>query len=233
METTLPLAAHGRPGIAAMIGVATHVESSGSPATSLSLSIFHRFSVGIVLLDRCAKVVFSNAAAQAMARGSGPVRLQGRLRAQCSVDDRHLSELVRAVAGGAPARAMSLSCSGERRSAMLIATALTSRTPAGALGEGDAATMLLMIYNPNDVADVSMAWMTEGFGLTSAEIRVAMEMSSGHSVSEAAHKLKVSSNTIKTHLSRIYGKIGINRQAELSRWMTIMGLVLGSPRLHG
>jgi DNA-binding CsgD family transcriptional regulator len=228
MEATLTLTSHGRPLVSATIGATAHFEFLGSLATPLSLSIFHRLSVGIVLLDRGARVVFANSAAQAMARGSGPLRLQGAVKAQCSDDDRRLSELIRTVAAGAPARAMSLSCPGERRSAMLVAMALASPTAVGALVDDDSATLLLMICNPNHATNVPIAWMMEGFGLTSAEVRVAMEMSSGNSVSEAARKLKVSSNTIKTHLSRIYEKIGINRQAELSRWMTMIGLILAS-----
>lgn len=53
------------------------------------------------------------------------------------------------------------------------------------------------------------------FGLTPAEARVFDNLVSGNSVIETALALNVQRSTIKTHLLRLYAKIGVKRQADL------------------
>jgi len=55
------------------------------------------------------------------------------------------------------------------------------------------------------------------FALTAAESRVALLLGDGNSPGEIADMLRVSSNTLKSHLSRIYAKTNTSRQAELVR----------------
>jgi DNA-binding CsgD family transcriptional regulator len=45
------------------------------------------------------------------------------------------------------------------------------------------------------------------------------------SVPEAAQRLKLSANTVKTHLRRVFAKTGASRQSELARLMALIGLV--------
>jgi DNA-binding CsgD family transcriptional regulator len=56
----------------------------------------------------------------------------------------------------------------------------------------------------------------DAYGLTLAEARVALHAASGQSVADVCALLKISPNTVKTHLRRVYAKTGIHRQAELS-----------------
>jgi DNA-binding CsgD family transcriptional regulator len=53
------------------------------------------------------------------------------------------------------------------------------------------------------------------FGLTPAEARVFDSLVSGNSVLETALAQNVQRSTIKTHLLRLYAKIGVRRQADL------------------
>ncbi len=57
------------------------------------------------------------------------------------------------------------------------------------------------------------------FGLTPAEARVAQSLFDGHSPRETAEHLGLSFNTVRVHLTRIFDKTGVNRQAELIRLM--------------
>ena len=57
------------------------------------------------------------------------------------------------------------------------------------------------------------------FGLTPAEARVAQALFDGQSPREAAAGLNLSFNTVRVHLTRIFDKTGVNRQAELVRLM--------------
>jgi DNA-binding CsgD family transcriptional regulator len=53
------------------------------------------------------------------------------------------------------------------------------------------------------------------YDLTPSEARVAVQIFEGLSLAEAAAQQGVSDNTIKTHLSRAFNKMGVGRQAEL------------------
>lgn len=53
------------------------------------------------------------------------------------------------------------------------------------------------------------------YGLTPAEARIAARLMDGSNIAEIARVLGITSNTARTHLSRILAKTGTRRQAEL------------------
>ena len=53
------------------------------------------------------------------------------------------------------------------------------------------------------------------FGLTPAEARVTQKLALGYTLDESAELLAVSKNTVKTLVSRVYGKVGVKKQTEL------------------
>jgi len=53
------------------------------------------------------------------------------------------------------------------------------------------------------------------YGMTPAETRLAELIVSGQSLFKAATRLGVSRNTARTHMKRIYAKIGVHRQVEI------------------
>ncbi|MFB3078283.1 MAG: helix-turn-helix transcriptional regulator [Lysobacterales bacterium] len=55
----------------------------------------------------------------------------------------------------------------------------------------------------------------ELFGLTRAEARLAMQLANGATLDEAAEKLHISRNTVKSHLSSVFSKTGVTRQTKL------------------
>lgn len=67
----------------------------------------------------------------------------------------------------------------------------------------------------------------EAYGLTLTEARVALAVASGITISATARRLKVSVNTVKTHLRRVYEKTGTSRQGELSRLIATISLTRG------
>jgi DNA-binding CsgD family transcriptional regulator len=60
-----------------------------------------------------------------------------------------------------------------------------------------------------------------------AEVRVALAVASGAAISDTARQLKISPNTVKTHLRHIYEKTGTKRQADLCRLMATISLARG------
>lgn len=57
---------------------------------------------------------------------------------------------------------------------------------------------------------------TSGFGLTSREIEIIAAIKEGSSNREIASKLAISEETVKRHLSNIYGKLGVSSRLELA-----------------
>jgi DNA-binding NarL/FixJ family response regulator len=57
---------------------------------------------------------------------------------------------------------------------------------------------------------------TAGFGLTQREIEIISAIKEGNSNREIASKLAISEETVKRHLSNIYGKLGVNSRLELA-----------------
>jgi len=57
---------------------------------------------------------------------------------------------------------------------------------------------------------------TSGFGLTSREIEIISAIKEGSSNREIASKLAISEETVKRHLSNIYGKLGVSSRLELA-----------------
>ena len=58
--------------------------------------------------------------------------------------------------------------------------------------------------------------VARSYGLTPAEARVTEQLLAGAgSLSEVAATLDVSLRTVKTHLSQVFAKTGVSRQADL------------------
>ena len=57
---------------------------------------------------------------------------------------------------------------------------------------------------------------TSGFGLTSREVEIIAAIKEGNSNREIASKLAISEETVKRHLSNIYGKLGVSSRLELA-----------------
>ncbi|MCB1490935.1 MAG: helix-turn-helix transcriptional regulator, partial [Rhodobiaceae bacterium] len=62
------------------------------------------------------------------------------------------------------------------------------------------------------------------FGLTLAEARLAIEMARGDGREAAAARCGISVNTARSHLTRIFEKTGVSRQAELAKLLSDSGI---------
>lgn len=76
-----------------------------------------------------------------------------------------------------------------------------------------------------DTPDEAAGRLVAGHGLTAAEARLALFLASGGSLAGYAAVQKVSRNTARTHLQRIFQKMGVGRQAELVR--LVLGVLKG------
>ena len=62
-------------------------------------------------------------------------------------------------------------------------------------------------------------------GISPRELAVLAEIAAGHSNKEIAARLHVSPNTVKTHVARLFEKLGARRRTEALRKARELGLV--------
>jgi DNA-binding CsgD family transcriptional regulator len=65
----------------------------------------------------------------------------------------------------------------------------------------------------------------EALGLSERELEVLHELAAGKSNKEIAVRLHVSPNTIKTHVARVFEKLGANRRTDAIRRARELGIV--------
>lgn len=62
-------------------------------------------------------------------------------------------------------------------------------------------------------------------GISARELEVLQELAAGHSNKEIARKLEVSPNTVKTHVARLFEKLGAQRRTAAIRKARELGLL--------
>jgi DNA-binding CsgD family transcriptional regulator len=199
----------------------------------MAMRIFDQFSVGLILLDRSARVLFANAAAQTLSEHAQTLHLNSNVSALSPEHARRLGDLIRTALSGEAIRAMTIPLSGHGRPSLVLASAVRGADPDRSdIRNLRTAAAMLLICDPDRPSEIPAAWMMEAYGLTRAEVRVALAVASGMTISHMARRLKISRNTIKTHLRRVYEKTGTHRQAEFSRLMATISFARGEePRV--
>ena len=81
----------------------------------------------------------------------------------------------------------------------------------------DQPAALVHVSAPEDERRSRVARLVEAHGLTPAEAAVAVEIAKGDGRAAAAARLQIRETTVRSHLSAIFEKLGIHRQAQLTR----------------
>ena len=74
---------------------------------------------------------------------------------------------------------------------------------------------------------VRLADLEQAFGLTRTEARVARHLFCGHTAEETADDLKVSLDTVRTHIKRAYAKLGVSSREHFFHKLTPFVISLG------
>lgn len=85
------------------------------------------------------------------------------------------------------------------------------------------ARALVVITDPEHEPQPAVALWRRLYGLTRTESEVAVRLSRGADLKQVADELSVSLPTVRTHLQRIFGKTDTHRQAELVRFLLLLG----------
>lgn len=199
---------------AAMIGKV--VDQKSVEADGLK-SAFDGLAAGMFLVDADGLLVHSNAAGQAMLKRGGVLwERRGRLAAATPEATTELEGLLEAAAEGDRALgtggiALALEdTDGERYVAHVLP--LTGGRRRGAYA---AAVAALFLHKATLDAAEPPEIIAKTYGLTLTELRVLMAIVHVGGVPETAEALGIAETTVKTHLARVFGKTGLNRQADL------------------
>lgn len=172
-------------------------------------------ALGVAIVSPDSEIIRMNRAAAAMLRDS----------LLFSATD---SDLKRRVPGLAPARrfvnALSGPSDGKRWAATLLqahshrrihlfVVPLESRA-------GAPATYVVFICDPQQRLAPSERLLRDLYQFTSAEARLACELMNGFTLDEAAERLKIKTNTARSHLKRIFAKTETKRQGDVVRLLT-------------
>ena len=178
-------------------------------------AVLDGLATAVLLVDAEARVLHANAAAEALLRRDGPLRMPGEwLTAAAPAEASLLAAAIRrAVAGdfdGAAEQA-AIALGDGTAGAGLIATVLLLR------GAGPVPVAAVLVQDPAAPARTPLQAFGALHGLTPAEIRCLGEIALARNVPETATALGIAPSTVRTQLNSIFAKTGTASQAELVR----------------
>lgn len=184
-----------------------------------------RLQVGVMLVDAAVRIVFANQAAEAMLTSNDGLRSDREGVCTCSHGaTRVLRRLIASCAditivNGGPGGSMEiLRGEGRRPLHVVVAPFRAEAAQIDTTWLGAARPVaILMITDPERQQRVRKEDLRRRFGLTPAEADVAMQILKGDGRDASAARLGIAATTVRAHLSHIFEKTGVGRQAELVR----------------
>jgi len=184
---------------------------------------FDMLPTGLVLLDSKGKIIFMNkTAANTAARSDGLLVIGNHLRTERSEESERMTAMVDS--------AISLSTKAATSAGGAMLVSRRSLPPLQIVVSPVRNTRLQMFHKIAAVAFIndplrsqrpSEAVLRELYGLTSAEVRVALLLSDVHTPRAIAEMIGVTDNTVRSQIKSIYAKTGVRRQSELIRLLLI------------
>jgi DNA-binding CsgD family transcriptional regulator len=180
---------------------------------------------GMFLVTDEAELVHANVAGGAMLAAGTPLK---KINGELVLDDKQANRILREAMATANAgdvklgeKGTSIPLRGETGEFILHMMPLNAVRRKSMGSVGGAAHVLFMSRNDPKDATVVAAF-AERFGLTAQETRVLETVVEAGSVPMAADILGISSSTARTHVTSIFDKTGVRRQADLLRLLMEM-----------
>ena len=188
----------------------------GEADSVLSANLLQAMPTAALVVDADGRLLFANLAAELLFKAGRGLRLKdGVLAAERAEDAGNLRRLVTACLGDgrafAPPSARLHGTSG--RPLTLQAAPLQRRMPVLTAGQPSDILFDATERPPDDPT----LRLRARYGLTAAEAAFALEIAKGDGKPAAAERSGITFATARTHLSRIFDKTGVHRQAELVR----------------
>jgi DNA-binding CsgD family transcriptional regulator len=188
----------------------------------MARELLARFQRPMLLVDEARGIWHRNAAAEDMLRQTDFLREQsGFLVCRDSKDNDaftaalHQLKLRSPHRDNVPSRQAVPLRDGDGRHSLLLVSAVLPEQCMGAFGASPRA--LVIVHQPSLQRDtLDPLIIAECFNLTPAEARVAIGVVKGASAKEIAKRHGVSPATVRSQLQRVFEKVGVDKQVELS-----------------
>lgn len=189
----------------------------------VTADVIQRLKFGWISLDAECRVIETSPHADDLLRHLPDVKKgrTGRLTITKPSLDRELSEIVRSHAAGLGGRPRALHISRDPWIDMLIVPSVSEETPTGR-----APVAIVYLQGDNWSAADRHEQIAELFGLPPSEARLALALSRGLTIAEAAAELGLTVETARNYSKKIYAKIGARGQADLIRFILTSVLAL-------
>jgi len=191
--------------------------------TSIASHAIRRLNFGWISLDARVKIIEADPNAERLLQQSGELRRgrQDRLIIADPVMDRRLTETIRNFASEEMKRPRAIRASQDPWVDMLL-------VPVEARSRNAAATAVAVAYIQGDSRSAADGHeeIAELFGLLPSEARLALALSRGFSISEAAVELGITIETARSYSKKVYAKLGARGQADLVRFVLASVLAL-------
>ncbi len=193
-----------------------------SKEEQLYSAILDLIPFGIIVLDASGHVLQLNQLAGLITEQADGLKL--RHNCLCATNPRSQQDLCLAMKKAGTANApcaenatgiVSLGRSAGRESLEVLITPVRRQHPVERVPH--APCMAVLIWDPEKTPPLRCDRIRHLYKLTAAEARVTEGLVRGLAVIELAREMRVQTNTIRTHLKRIYDKTGARRQSELVR----------------
>jgi len=177
---------------------------------------------GFFLVDAQARPVFVNRVGRALLDARDGLRLRaGALSALNADDERNLLALIASCHDGTPSRIggkTTLWRESGRPPLDVLVTPVRQETAMAVMPWMMARpAAIVLVSDPETEIRSRIEALRERFGLTPAEAAFALEIVKGDGRKATADRLGITVGTARSHLSRIFDKTGVTRQAELVR----------------
>jgi DNA-binding CsgD family transcriptional regulator/PAS domain-containing protein len=208
------------PHVRRAVFVAKTLDLKGAQAASFADTL-DGIAAATFLVDAAGRIVYVNAAARALVKQSIAFRLDGqRLVATDREANRAFADVFAAVGNCDPAigaRGVTLTLAthgGER----YVAHAFPLRSgERGRVENKNSAAAVLFVYSATPNALSCPGAIMEAYKLTPAELRVLLAIVEVGGIPAVAKSLGVGTETVKTHLRRVFQKTGASRQLDLAK----------------
>jgi hypothetical protein len=194
--------------------------------SSVALQALDRLAAGVIITDGEGRVIELNRAAERiMRRGDGLMMRNGRLEAAGVLDGARLAKAIAAAAE--PRDAPAMGRMRIRRPSGRPAYILTVAPLGAELAVAERPLAMILLADPGGALCLG-----EGPRGTiwpvAAESRLAAALLTGERLSDIAAASGVRITTLRTQLSSILGKVGVERQADLVRVLSSVPVISSS-----
>jgi DNA-binding CsgD family transcriptional regulator len=170
---------------------------------------------GVLLIDAGGHVLFANRAAEAIiALRDGLTVIRKGLRAALPVDTARLQTLIAETLRGSVGGTMRLTRPSLAEPYLLLVAPAHGNWHRS-IGAVPAAVIFITALDQAVAPDLRL--LAPAFDLTATEAKIAVSIAAGGGVPATARALRISPNTVHTHLRRIFRKLGVNDQPALVR----------------